>query len=218
MTPPPGPDSSETTTAGALTSSSAETFLSDRSLDSDSETVVGVPPSAQDTPTGVAADSSAETTIGPEAQHARGGATSDKASPLTPGAEFGARYHILRVLGAGGMGVVYQAWDEALGVAVALKVIRPEVMADPAAAEDLERRFKRELLLARQVTHRNVVRIHDLGEVDGIKYITMPYLDGSSLASILAEKGKLTVAEVLPDCQRPRRRSHRGARGRGCSP
>ena len=57
-----------------------------------------------------------------------------KASPLTPGAEFGARYHILRILGAGGMGVVYQAWDEALGVAVALKVIRPEVMADPAAA------------------------------------------------------------------------------------
>ena len=96
------------------------------------------------------------------------------------------------------MGVVYQAWDDSLGVAVALKVIRPEVMADPAAAEDLERRFKRELLLARQVTHRNVVRIHDLGEVDGIKYISMPYLDGSSLASILAEKGKLTVAEVLP--------------------
>ena len=160
--------------------------------------MVGVPPSAQDTPTGLIADSSAETTIGPGAQHARGGATSDKASPLTPGAEFGARYHILRILGAGGMGVVYQAWDESLGVAVALKVIRPEVMADPAAAEDLERRFKRELLLARQVTHRNVVRIHDLGEVDGIKYITMPYLDGSSLASILAEKGKLTVAEVLP--------------------
>jgi serine/threonine protein kinase/Tfp pilus assembly protein PilF len=145
----------------------------------------------------VIADSSAET-IAPGAQPARGGATSDKASPLTPGAEFGARYRILRILGAGGMGVVYQAWDDALGVAVALKVIRPEVMADPAAAEDLERRFKRELLLARQVTHRNVVRIHDLGEVDGIKYITMPFLDGSSLASILAEKGKLTVAEVLP--------------------
>ena len=157
-----------------------------------------MPPSAQDTPTGVAADSSAETTIGSGAQHPRGGATPDKASPLTPGAEFGARYHILRVLGAGGMGVVYQAWDDSLGVAVALKVIRPEVMADTAAAEDLERRFKRELLLARQVTHRNVVRIHDLGEVDGIKYISMPYLDGSSLASILAEKGKLTVAEVLP--------------------
>ena len=143
------------------------------------------------------ADSSAET-IAAGAPPAGSATTSHKASALTPGAEFGARYRILRILGAGGMGVVYQAWDEALGVAVALKVIRPEVIADPAAAEDLERRFKRELLLARQVTHRNVVRIHDLGEVDGIKYITMPYLDGSSLASILAERGKLTVAEVLP--------------------
>jgi serine/threonine protein kinase/Tfp pilus assembly protein PilF len=155
-----------------------------------------VPPSPQDAPTGAIADSSAET-IASGAQPAHG-TTPHKASPLTPGAEFGARYRILRVLGAGGMGIVYQAWDDALGVAVALKVIRPEVIADPAAAEDLERRFKRELLLARQVTHRNVVRIHDLGEVDGIKYITMPYLDGSSLGSLLAEKGKLTVAEVLP--------------------
>ena len=48
-------------------------------------------------------------------------------------------------------------------------MIRPEIIADPKAAEDLERRFKRELLLARQVTHKNVVRIHDLGEIEGIK-------------------------------------------------
>jgi eukaryotic-like serine/threonine-protein kinase len=118
--------------------------------------------------------------------------------PLAPGEPFGARYRILRVLGAGGMGVVYQAWDEELGVAVALKVIRPEVMADPQSARDIERRFKRELLLARQVTHRNVVRIHDLGEVNGIKYITMPYIDGKSLARVLTARGKLPVAEMLP--------------------
>ena len=65
-----------------------------------------------------------------------------------------------------------------LGVAVAIKVIRPEVLQDPTAAREIERRFKRELLLARQVTHKNVVRIHDLGEIDGIKYITMPYVEG----------------------------------------
>ena len=53
------------------------------------------------------------------------------------------------------------------------------------AAAEIERRFKRELLLARQVTHKNVVRIHDLGEIDGIKYITMPYVDGADLASML---------------------------------
>ena len=77
------------------------------------------------------------------------------------------------------MGAVYQAWDAELGVAVALKVIRPDVDGRPGVPRaDIERRFKRELLLARQVTHKNVVRIHDLGEIDGIKYITMPYVEG----------------------------------------
>src|SRR5215204_3247597 len=71
--------------------------------------------------------------------------------PLVPGTAFGSRYHLTRLLGMGGMGAVYQAWDEELGVSVALKVIRPEIMLDPDGARDLERRFKRELLLARQV-------------------------------------------------------------------
>src|SRR5436190_23401626 len=126
-----------------------------------------------------------------------GPARSPDAGPLSMGEAFGARYHIIRLLGMGGMGAVYQAWDQELGVAVALKVIRPEAIADPAAAQDMERRFKRELLLARQVTHRNVVRIHDLGELEGIKYITMPYVDGQDLASLLAKDGKLPVDRVL---------------------
>jgi tetratricopeptide (TPR) repeat protein/tRNA A-37 threonylcarbamoyl transferase component Bud32 len=121
---------------------------------------------------------------------------SGKTLPLQPGAAFGTRYRILRVLGCGGMGVVYQAWDDALGVAVALKVIRPEVLQDPYAAQDVERRFKRELLLARQVTHKNVVRIHDLGEIDGIKYLTMPYVEGRDLASAL-RGGPLPAARAL---------------------
>src|SRR5207244_7873306 len=82
---------------------------------------------------------------------------------ISQGDAFGSRYRILRMLGAGGMGMVYQVWDEELAVVVALKVIRPDVMADPRAARRVERRFRQELLLARQVTHRNVVRIHDLG-------------------------------------------------------
>ena len=118
-------------------------------------------------------------------------------SPLAPGANFGNRYHIIRLLGMGGMGAVYQAWDDELGVAVALKVIRPEITADPASARDLERRFKRELLLARQVTHKNVVRIHDLGEIDGIKYITMPYIQGSDLGSMINKEGKLSVTRAV---------------------
>ena len=118
--------------------------------------------------------------------------------PLEVGQAFGTRYHIIRELGVGGMGAVYQAWDAELGVAVAVKVIRPEILAaDPQAAHEIERRFKRELLLARQVTHKNVVRIHDLGEIDGIKYITMPYLDGSDLATILKTETKLPLPRAL---------------------
>jgi len=117
--------------------------------------------------------------------------------PLDAGQSFGHRYHIIRSLGVGGMGAVYQAWDAELGVTVAIKVIRPDVMADPTAAAEIERRFKRELLLARQVTHKNVVRIHDLGDINGIKYITMPYVDGADLATVLKREGQLPVTRVM---------------------
>ena len=117
--------------------------------------------------------------------------------PLMVGEPFGPRYHIIRVLGVGGMGAVYQAWDAELGVAVAVKVIRPEIAADPSAATEIERRFKRELLLARQVTHPNIIRIHDLGDIGGIKYITMPFIEGHDLATILKDHTKLEVARAL---------------------
>jgi serine/threonine protein kinase/tetratricopeptide (TPR) repeat protein len=134
-------------------------------------------------------------TIAPSTPAARPGPTSS--GPLAPGQTFGSRYHIIRLLGAGGMGAVYQAWDDELGVAVAIKVIRLDPHADPALAADLERRFKRELLLAREVTHKHVVRIHDLGDVDGIKYITMPYVQGHDLATIIRKKGPLPVPVAI---------------------
>jgi tetratricopeptide (TPR) repeat protein/tRNA A-37 threonylcarbamoyl transferase component Bud32 len=95
------------------------------------------------------------------------------------------------------MGAVYQAWDTELGIDVAIKLIRPDIIRDPAAAAEIQRRFKRELLLARLVSHRNVVRIHDLGEIDGIKYITMSFVDGTDLASLLAREGRLPVPRAL---------------------
>src|SRR5215467_12704432 len=121
----------------------------------------------------------------------------DDEGPLAPGLAFGARYHIIRLLGSGGMGAVYHAWDAELEVSVAIKVIRPEIMADSTTADEVERRFKRELLLARQVTHKNVVRIHDLGEIDGIKYITMSFVDGIDLATLLKQKHTLPVPDVV---------------------
>jgi eukaryotic-like serine/threonine-protein kinase len=119
--------------------------------------------------------------------------SAERKNPLHVGQSFGPRYHIIKLLGAGGMGAVYQSWDAELSVAVALKVIRQD-SHDPEA----EKRFKNELLLARQVTHKNVVRIHDLGEIDGIKYITMPYVKGDDLASTLRRDGKMPVAKALP--------------------
>src|SRR5688572_21532866 len=122
---------------------------------------------------------------------------SGSAGPLAIGQRFGPRYHIVKMLGIGGMGAVYQAWDSELDVVVALKVIRPEATADPREANAIERRFKQELLLARQVTHKNVVRIHDLGEIDGIKYITMSFIQGADLATVLQRDGKLAVPAAL---------------------
>ena len=122
----------------------------------------------------------------------RSGAT----GPLQAGQIVNGRYHIIRVIGRGGMGAVYHAWDEELGVDVAMKVILPGMDETPAAVEDMARRFKKELLLARQITHRNVVRIHDMGEVDGIKFITMPFVKGEDLASIL-KRGPVEIPRAL---------------------
>src|SRR5712691_5792156 len=116
---------------------------------------------------------------------------------LVAGQTLGTRYHIIRLLGVGGMGAVYHAWDAELGVAVALKVIRAEATIDPDAAAEIERQFKQELLLARQVTHKHVVRIHDLGDIEGVKYITMPYIQGADLATIISRQGRLSVARAI---------------------
>ncbi len=112
---------------------------------------------------------------------------------LLPGTVLGRRYEIVMKLGEGGMGAVYQATDRELHRPVALKVIRPEL----ARNEDMIERFKQELVLARQITHKNVVRIYDLGDADGIKFITMEYVDGENLKHILRRTGKLPPSEAV---------------------
>jgi serine/threonine protein kinase/tetratricopeptide (TPR) repeat protein len=116
---------------------------------------------------------------------------------LQPGQTFASRYTIIRLLGAGGMAAVYQAWDETLATAVALKLIRIDPAMEPADIRQLEERFKRELKLARQVTHPNVVRIHDLGEVGRTLYLTMAYVPGADLATVLQRDGRLPIGRVL---------------------
>ena len=112
--------------------------------------------------------------------------------PTLPGGTvLGGRYEIERPLGVGGMGAVYLAKDLELERPVALKVIRPELAANP----DILLRFKQEILLASKVTHRNVIRIYDLGEADGIKFITMEYLEGQDLRTLLHQHKKLSVEE-----------------------
>ena len=166
--------------------------------DQDAATAPGMPEDPEATRIAGPAQAARSTPLRtPPPQPVSGTASDAQAGPLTVGQPFGPRYHIVTLLGLGGMGAVYQAWDAELGVVVALKVIRPEVAADPAAAAMLERRFKQELLLARQVTHKNVVRIHDLGEMEGIKYITMPFIEGEDLATILKREQKLPIDGAL---------------------
>jgi eukaryotic-like serine/threonine-protein kinase len=111
---------------------------------------------------------------------------------FSPGTVLGNRYEILALLGQGGMGAVYKARDTELDRLVALKIIRPELTTNP----EILKRFKQELILARQVTHRNVIRIFDLGQADGFKFITMEYLEGQDLRGVLREKGKLPPEEA----------------------
>ena len=106
---------------------------------------------------------------------------------------FGDRFEILDLLGEGGMGRVYKAWDRELEKVVALKTIRGEQAADP----DALKRFKQELLLARQITHKNVIRIHDLGEAEGVKFFTMEFIAGESLKDLVRKKGRLPVDQAL---------------------
>jgi eukaryotic-like serine/threonine-protein kinase len=113
---------------------------------------------------------------------------------LRPGQVLADRYEIKEALGAGGMGVVYRAWDRQLQEPIAIKTLRPEVLqADQTSLE----RFKQEIRLARRITHRNVLRTHDLGEVDGAYFITMEYAEGTSLADLLRKRGRLPVGVAL---------------------
>ena len=112
---------------------------------------------------------------------------------LETGDVMAGRYEILQLLGEGGMGAVYKASDRELDRFVALKLIRRELSSNPAIVA----RFKQELLLSHQVTHKNVIRIYDLGDSDGIKFITMEFVEGEDLRSLILENKKFPPKEAV---------------------
>jgi HAMP domain-containing protein len=124
----------------------------------------------------------------------RARATARPAGALAPGEVVADRYALQAVLGSGGTGIVYKAADLTLGETVALKVLRPELVADDARARE---ELKQELRLTRRVSHRNVVRTYDFGSSRGVPFLTMEYVHGASLAAVLAHRGALPTDVVL---------------------
>ena len=121
-------------------------------------------------------------------------ATAQTSSEIRPGSTFAGRYDIKESLGAGGMGVVYRAFDRELQEPVAIKTLKPEALAGGTVALE---RFKQEIRLARKIAHRNVVRTYDLGEQNGMYYLTMEYVEGTSLKQLIVSRGKLPVPVAL---------------------
>jgi serine/threonine-protein kinase len=113
---------------------------------------------------------------------------------LQQGATFAGRYRIEQVLGRGGMGVVYRAVDTQLDETVAIKTLPGDVMS--RSPEDLER-FKREIRLARKITHRNVLRTYDYGEAEGVYFISMEFVRGYTLNELLDEAPNKQMAPRL---------------------
>src|SRR5258705_12087884 len=110
-----------------------------------------------------------------------------------PGAMLAGRYRIVGLLGRGGMGEVYRADDLKLGQTVALKFLPPGFETDP----DRLHRFLDEVRIARQVSHTNVCRIYDAGEADGQHFLSMEYVDGEDLASLLRRIGHVPKDKAI---------------------
>ncbi len=183
---PPGQDASKPGNGGVRAPVKGESSSANVRLPSDADTIFGAPPNV------VPSDS--PTVVGTSFPHTMAGDFSEGGQHvLASGHLLAQRYEILSLLGEGGMGAVYKAKDVELSRLVALKVIRPDLARNRAILD----RFKQELILATQVTDRNVVRIYDLGEAEGIKFITMEYVEGEDLAHILHQRTKLPPHEAV---------------------
>jgi serine/threonine protein kinase len=116
-------------------------------------------------------------------------------SALTQGSVIAGRYEVLSVLGKGGMGMVYKAHDRMLDETVAIKALRSEFANTP----EMLKRFKHEIKLARKVSHRNVCRIHEIGEDGGVRYISMEYVEGTDIKQLARDRGGFLEADEAFD-------------------
>jgi hypothetical protein len=153
--------------------------------------------SVSQAPTGLASPSEVASAarLNPSAVPVGRLATSDSidAGGFTPGAILGERYRIIGLLGRGGMGEVYRADDLKLGQPVALKFLPPHLAADRERVE----RFFTEVRLARQVSHPNVCRVYDIGEMGGQHFLSMEYVDGEDLGALLRRIGRFPGDRAL---------------------
>jgi len=112
---------------------------------------------------------------------------------LTSGATFAGRFQVIEELGKGGMGRVYKVYDTKTKEKIALKLLKPEISSD----EDAIERFGNELRFARKISHRNVCRMYDLGDDKGTHYITMEYVPGEDLKSMLRMMGQMSAGKTI---------------------
>jgi serine/threonine protein kinase/lipoprotein NlpI len=112
---------------------------------------------------------------------------------LKRGSLFAGRYEIIELLGCGGMGRVYRAEDRKVHEEIALKILSPDIATDPSTIE----RFSNELKLARKIAHRNVCKMYDLGEADGMHYLAMEYVAGEDLKNMIRMSGALGVGTTI---------------------
>lgn len=110
------------------------------------------------------------------------------------GALLANRYQLLAQVGAGGLGAVYRAWDTVLEETVAIKLLRPEAMA---AGIDATALLAAEVRLARRISHRHVIRLHDIGDAEGLPFLSMQFVEGTSLAAMVQGHGSLPASLVV---------------------
>ena len=115
------------------------------------------------------------------------------AKGLTSGTTFATRYEVVEELGKGGMGRVYKALDKEINEEVAIKLLKPEIASDESTVE----RFRNELKFARKIAHKNVCKMYHLAKEEETPYITMEYVPGEDLKSLVKRKGKLADEEAI---------------------